>query len=708
MKRINFAILLFVLLNATYSYPQSNWLKIDTISVIRNGTELANPWAGGLNTFTLKNIDFDFDGDLDLLAYEDANQDLLLWENIYGIYHIKIDFYDLLANVFVEILDINNDEVPDLITSVNRNLVWYKGFKNDNKLQFNYKPQPFMQNQFLINADESPSFVDFDNDGDYDFILNDATGSFIELYTNTTTNKDNLTYEITDTCWGKIQYFYVNDSIVFNSDCITYAKTGVKNLSVKHIVPSLKLEDLNADNLYDLILTSGNISYVNIILNEGTLSSPIFNTSNIFFPSQEPINLKNRPYINKVSINDDTKNSIIFSPQYTNFGTEPNDISWLYQKDENQNYQLITKQFLVNEMLDVGKFSIPTFYDIDYDGLTDLLISNTIPNDSLGVSSQVYFYKNTGSAEIPEFTFIADDFLNLSVLDDTTLDLAFGDFDNDADEDMVVGGASGKIHYFKNEEQEFNYNGVILFKDSVFQLDFGANVSPAVIDYNEDGLADILVGKSSGKLELITNLGTTENGTPVFEITNNCFGNISTQIAGQPVGHSKPHFSGNLDSLNLYVGSTNGNIYQYNNINLLESENLLPTDTLQTNYAFVKPTSIFVSDKKQLLVTGNSRGGVALYLNQIDEILNVNTLNINNADIDIFPNPFADKIYINNNSNQAGIIEIFDSNAKMILRKKIPKSNNLNIINTNNLTTGCYIARFTTQNSYLYKKTIKY
>ncbi len=690
------------------------WTQIDSIKVIENERQLLNPWAGGLNTFTLKNLDFDFDGDLDLLAYEDTNQDILLWENDGESYQFKTNFYDQLVNVFVEILDINKDEIPDLITSVNRNLVWYKGRNINDTLQFSELALPFKLNQSLINADESPSFADVDNDGDFDFILNDITGQFIELYINTTLIKDSLTYQIDDACWGAFQYFYTNDSIVFNIDCKGFAKNVIKlnyqanSKPNKHIVPTLILEDLNNNGVQDLILSSGSIHYLHVLLNEGTSVNPVFNSSTNRFPANELLNIKNRPYLNKVFINNETDHSILLSPQYTNFGTEPYNISHLYQKNENQEFQLINRQFLVDEMFDVGKFSIPTFYDVDYDGLKDLFISNTIPNDSLGVSSQVYLYKNTGTIEVPQFTFVEDDFLNLSSLDDTTLDIAFGDFDKDTDDDIVVGGASGKIHYFKNEKQKFNYKGVILFKDSIFQLDFGANASPAVIDYNQDGLADILVGKSSGKLELITNLGNTENGTPVFEITNNTFGNISTQILGQLIGHSKPYFFGNLDSLNLLVGSTNGNIYQYTNINFQQSENFLPNDTIISKYTFVKPTILSITKNKHLMVAGNARGGLFLYAKKSDEILNTNTINQNDLNIKLFPNPFFDRIYIQNNQNQTGIVEFYGTNAQLLFTQKIQKGNNIHMLETQNLAAGCYLVKLKLPNYFTYQKIIKY
>lgn len=61
---------------------------------------------------------------------------------------------------------------------------------------------------------------------------------------------------------------------------------------------------------------------------------------------------------------------------YLNFGT-----------NENPDFQLHTKSFLQDEMLDFGTGSYPVFADVDADGLTDLLVG-TIGN----IDSTYYIY----------------------------------------------------------------------------------------------------------------------------------------------------------------------------------------------------------------------------------------------------------------------------------------------------------------------------
>ena len=108
-------------------------------------------------------------------------------------------------------------------------------------------------------------------------------------------------------------------------------------------------------------------------------------------------------------------------------------------------------------------------------------------------------------------------------------------------------------------------------------LDFGTAAYPASLDYNNDGLIDLLIGNygyhqgnnPSSQLALLRNIGSPES--PSFELVNRDFANLS-QIAldtalNISVSGLSPTF-GDLDGdgdLDLIVGDSNGRLHYFKN-----------------------------------------------------------------------------------------------------------------------------------------------
>jgi hypothetical protein len=87
------------------------------------------------------------------------------------------------------------------------------------------------------------------------------------------------------------------------------------------------------------------------------------------------------------------------------------------------------------------------------------------------------------------------------------------DFNNDGILDIVVGDRNGYVNYFRGTaagvlttEPDIKANGTT--------IDAGNNSAPVIVDWNEDGLLDLILGREStspGSIRLYLNSGTPEN-----------------------------------------------------------------------------------------------------------------------------------------------------------------------------------------------------
>ena len=63
-----------------FSWSQFEFNYVDSVSVFKGSETLKMAWAGGLNYAQFSDIDYDFDGDMDLLVFDRSkNQLKLLW-----------------------------------------------------------------------------------------------------------------------------------------------------------------------------------------------------------------------------------------------------------------------------------------------------------------------------------------------------------------------------------------------------------------------------------------------------------------------------------------------------------------------------------------------------------------------------------------------------------------------------------------------------
>jgi hypothetical protein len=140
--------------------------------------------------------------------------------------------------------------------------------------------------------------------------------------------------------------------------------------------------------------------------------------------------------------------------------------------------------------------------DWNNDNKKDLVIG-----DSVGL---MHLLINTGTDANPEFAnyvFLKDGGSNLNA--GGTASPTVVDWNLDGKKDLIIGVDMGDLHFFQNQGTDASpvFNGSVLLAAGGSTIDVGFFSRPSPIDWDEDGVLDLLVGNSEGYVTLFQGLG---------------------------------------------------------------------------------------------------------------------------------------------------------------------------------------------------------
>ncbi|MDD3468366.1 MAG: PKD domain-containing protein [Thermoguttaceae bacterium] len=250
----------------------------------------------------------------------------------------------------------------------------------------------------------------------------------------------------------------------------------------------------------------------------------------------------------------------------------------------------------------LGAFSLMS--DYDGDGKADLWIGQS--------DGSIWIYRNTGTASNPLFTttrvqvkseteagYLTE---NLNVGNRAAFSIA--DINDDGRMEIYIGNVNGQIFY-ANEESSlgdgvFSYPQDLLIDGDAVKVDVG-RTSPVIVDLNNDGRLDLVVGDTNGYLWFFENVGTTAQATFLEPVLLTTSDGVLIKLSGR----SRPtagDYNGD-GRVDLLVGCSDGTVSVFLNEGWGSAENgsIINWDTTSTTFNYV--THLPLSDAGDIVIT---------------------------------------------------------------------------------------------------------
>ena len=715
--RISF--LLFLTLCTTLpALSQIGFSYNSDIKFIENDKELKFPFAGGLNSAQYGAIDLNLDNIPDLVVFDRSSDKLITFISTGSEYEYASQYeHHFPRNIqnWMVLADYNCDGKIDIFTYTNLGIRVFKNISTS-FLEWELADDPiFTQGSssminLSVNSTDIPAIVDLDGDSDLDILVyNFASGGLIEHHKNMAIENNGscntLEYVRVSQRYGDVEECTCNEFVFSGESC----NTGGRTLHVGG--KSILAFDNDNDGDLELVIGQETCKDLNIIENKGTPSEAVFDSfSNLFPEKSSAVNFEQFPAPFLVDVNFDGLKDIILSPSIRSNPEgliDNTNSSWLYINNgsaEIPDFKFDSKNFLQAEMIDVGDFSYPAFLDVDGDLDEDLLIGNQGRNKEGAYHSSMSLYLKTAEG----FVLTDDDFASLSQLNFTYLNPSFVDINMDGKPDMIIHAidenSDSGLFYILNTST----SGISKFEPSqimTIAISTGAFDDAEMFDINSDGILDLLLGKSNGKLEYYINTGS--NLSPNFTLENDAFLGLE--------------FSGTNSNLNITVADIDGdnladlittdrsgvmkvyldfvNSSKEPLIDLLKVESSI--ENTSTILGRITHPVVGKIDGKIMVAIGNIRGGITLL-----ESSGSSDSEPDGLQLAVFPNPSkVDKVVKFHTTSDQVQLEIFGISGNRLLESIPITANEVLSLNLSGHRNGLYFARIRKNKS---TKTVKF
>ena len=575
----------------------------DLIGMRFDGENLEKPFLGGFNRPKIQWLDWDGDGDIDLFVL-DASGYIRYLENkgnssSPNFSLITASFKNIFCGSWFYFLDFDFDGDLDLMAQNNVDPDYINYFQNNSG---NFSGSIIISDVgggFVVSSSVmTPTFADIDNDGDADFFTGNVTGT-LTYYENIGLSNGVPEFQFITNSWQDI-----------------YIVGGVRDDN-RHGASAITFIDLDGDGDLDLSWGDYFQQSLYIIWNSGTSEEPIMLDVALEYPPVDPVFSAGQNMPTFADLDGDGDQDLYVTVLSGAYGNQLVNNFFYYENiggGFKSEFSYVTRSYL--SMLDIFSNSSPELIDIDFDGDLDLFVANQYDLSESPWAGKVFFFRNTGSNSSPFFEEEATSLLDENL--GQMLSPEFGDLNGDGDIDLIVGDFNGFIKYYENTSSNSNLS--FDYIENIPGIDLSGNSTPTLGDLDGDGDLDLLIGQLNGELVFYRNIG--NNKSYNFELEN--FDNIM-------VGNNSSPELIDIDQdgeLDLILGSGNQGLSIY--INEGNSSNYIFNQSFQFEIPLIgvntKPAlgSLFNLDKIDLIV-GVVDGG--LFHLQYEVCLGVGDLN---------------------------------------------------------------------------------
>lgn len=515
-------------------------------------------------------------------------------------------------------------------------------------------------------------------------------------------HSDSLNFRLQTSCWGKVMESATSNSVLLDTcSYIGFSQEPPgTDMPDRHTGSTSFALDMNQDGLKELVLGDLSFNTFTILYNDGTIDTAHVVSQTPNFPvGGNPVNLEVFPAGFYLDVNNDGAKDMVVSPNVGSLGANIEN-NWFYKNGGETalpSFNLQTKSFLNGGMIEVGEGAYPVLVDLDQDGLTDLIIGNRgVKKTGEDYVGKIAYYRNVGTASQPSFDLVTEDLANLGLFGYANPYPAFTDLDGDGDLDMLVGRYQGTFDYYENSAPPGNPPQFTYLAGNYQNLFIGQNsfAAPQFFDVDKDGLIDLIVGEYNGNLNYFHNDGTATN--PQFTLVTDFFGQLKTTSTYTNLGYSTPCLFRQNGETKLFCGSEDGSIFYYDSIDGNLTGAFRNISKTYQNIDEGTRTSIalaYVNNDTLLdMVIGNYAGGVSFFLGSPDSLgipYSIQQPNTFLAEVKIYPNPSIDEITIQSFAeNTIYTFKIYNMWGQLWLQGKV--KGNQGKINVQALPSGLY------------------